>query len=82
MVPSLAQVGLYMTFVFIGKGTKKAFSPSTGPRPASSIPIQHGSLNVMSGITDFTVRFLELSSSELRSMFERLRRISRAITAS
>ena len=26
----------------------------------------------MSGITDFTVKFLELSSSELRSMLERL----------
>ena len=54
--------------MLIGKDTKRAFSPSTGPRPASSIPIQHGSLNVMSGITDLTVKFLELSSSELRSI--------------
>lgn len=74
--------------VFIGKDTKKnAFLPSTGPLPASSIPIQHGSLNVMSGIMDFTVKFLELSSNELRSMLEKQAAtggdcISRAITAS
>lgn len=52
-----------------GKDTENiAFLPSTGPRPASSIPIQHGSLNVISGITDLTVKFLELSSNTLRSM--------------
>lgn len=42
--------------------------PRTGPRPASSMPTQHGSDNVISGKTDFTVKFCELSSYDSRSM--------------
>lgn len=48
-----------------------SYSPSTGPRPASSMPTQHGSDRVISGICDLILQFLLLSRSKsLKSMMK------------